>query len=157
MSYRNFSTNPIVTHGMSGTRVYGIWAGMKTRCSNPNATGYERYGGKGIRVCERWNDFLLFLEDMGHPAEGMSIERNDGFGDYEPGNCRWATTLEQNRNQSDLHYVNFNGRTQCLTAWAEEFGTTYSTVKARLNNNWPLERALTTPVRGHKVYARRAV
>jgi hypothetical protein len=81
------------------TRIYRIWCRMLQRCYNPNYTGYSNWGGRGICVCERWHDFLNFLADMGEPPPGKSIDRKNNDGDYEPGNCRWATHSEQNRNQ----------------------------------------------------------
>lgn len=87
------------THGFSGTRLHGIWKGMRNRCNNPNFPKYRLYGGRGIRVCERWNDFMKFREDMGEPPTlAHSLDRIDGNGSYEPGNVRWATPTEQARN-----------------------------------------------------------
>lgn len=143
------------THGMRNSRVYAIWTGMISRCRIPSATSYENYGGRGIKVCDRWLRFEDFLADMGEPALGQSIERNDGDGNYEPSNCRWATRVEQNRNQRDLRYVEFRGESKCLSAWAEEVGSTFGTLKARINRGWPIERVLLTPVRAHKNYERR--
>jgi hypothetical protein len=85
-------------HGGSGTPEYRAWAAAKSRCSNPNATGYERYGGRGITMCERWREsFPAFLEDMGpKPSPQHSLDRfPDRDGNYEPGNCRWATFIQQ--------------------------------------------------------------
>jgi hypothetical protein len=81
--------------------LYQTWAGMKTRCYNPKAANYENYGGRGITVCDRWrDDFWAFVADMGSkPAKGVSLDRRDGDGCYEPSNCRWATASEQNRNR----------------------------------------------------------
>ena len=145
------------THGMARTRIYKIWRGMHSRCCTPSATGYKNYGGKGIKVCSRWGMFENFYADMGDVALGMSIERVDSFGDYEPGNCKWATRKEQNRNQFDIPLYTFQGKTQCLTAWAEDVGASFGSLKARINRGWSIERTLCTPIRSHKEYKRGCV
>ena len=81
------------------SKTYQCWRKMRTRCENPNATRYADYGGRGITVCERWHDFAGFLADMGEQPPGLTLDRKDNDGNYEPGNCRWATRAEQNRNQ----------------------------------------------------------
>lgn len=87
--YRTFK------HGMINTPTYSSWHGMKSRALNPNVTGWQYYGGRGIKVCERWLDFRNFLQDMGERPEGTSLERIDNDKGYEPGNCKWATKQEQ--------------------------------------------------------------
>jgi hypothetical protein len=88
-----------LTHGLTRTPAYRSWAQMKTRCENPNYKEFYYYGGRGIKICERWNSFENFLADMGSRPEGKTLDRINGNGNYEPGNCRWATPLEQSRNR----------------------------------------------------------
>ena len=93
----------VETHGHSKNRkpskVYSIWDAMRQRCSNPKTINFKYYGGRGITVCDRWHVFENFLADMGEPLQGLSLDRIDNNGNYEPGNCRWTTRLIQNRNK----------------------------------------------------------
>jgi hypothetical protein len=133
------------THGMSGTGTYESWAQALQRCCNPNDNDYPKYGGRGITVCERWREFASFLADMGERSEGMTLEREDVNGNYEPGNCRWATKAEQTRNKRDTVRVTINGATRCVMEWCREFGVSHHRVYARIARGWSPERALTEP------------
>lgn len=113
-----------VSHGLSDTEEYQIWKAMKARCHNPNHKNYPDYGGRGIAVCRRWKDsFPSFLEDMGkRPSPSHSIDRIDPNGDYEPGNCRWATQIEQTRNTRRSKTLTIDGETKTVAEWSEETG-----------------------------------
>jgi hypothetical protein len=143
-------------HGRSGTRVFRIWNSMRQRCSNPNNQDYDQYGGRGIKVCERWDSFANFLADMGEPPDGMTLDRfPDQNGNYEPANCRWATPSQQARNRRSNRVVTFNGKTQTLVEWGEETGHGMRRLAARLKLGWTVERALTLPANPKRVAAGR--
>lgn len=144
--------NNHVTHGGTGSLTHTRWLVMRRRCSDSNAAGYENYGGRGIKVCERWMDFSAFLADMGECPPGMTIDRIEPDGHYEPGNCRWATKLTQARNTRANRVLEFNGQAKCLEEWAEEYGMSSRSLMSRLRLGWPVEKALTTPIRQHKQY-----
>jgi hypothetical protein len=135
-------------NGSSAT--YQTWRNMRSRCENPNVPAYKNYGGRGITVCERWQDFPSFLADMGERPEGMTIERINNDGNYEPDNCRWATRRQQGRNTRANQLVTLDGETKCLTEWAEERGIKMPTLWARLRLGWTPEEAITTPVGGRR-------
>lgn len=128
------------------TRSHSIWQNMKARCSNPNNTHYKYYGGKGVKVCERWQSFDNFYADMGESPPKATIERIDSDGWYEPSNCRWATRAEQMRNISRNVNLTLNGITQCLSDWATQLGINRATLQGRMLRGWPNEKVLTTPV-----------
>jgi hypothetical protein len=135
------------THGMSKTPIYNIWQLMRIRCNNPNNPGYRYYGDRGIRVCERWNDFENFLEDMGIPPNSdYSIDRIDNDGNYEPGNCRWANKFQQANNRRINRKIEFRGECLTIAQWARKIGVLDSTLRLRLSNGWSIEKTLTTPV-----------
>src|SRR5688500_16157023 len=111
-------------HGLRNCSEYRAWASMKQRCLNPKVVAYPQYGQRGIKVCDRWlTSFPNFYADMGpRPSPSHSLDRIDNDGDYTPDNCRWATRVEQGRNQRTNVLFTHNGKTQCLTAWSEEIG-----------------------------------
>ncbi len=118
---------------------------MKARCSNPNQTGYARYGGRGIGYDPAWDDFSVFLADMGAKGDPkLELERIDNNKNYSKENCRWATRKEQTRNRGGkraTRLYTFDGKTMCIADWAKEVGISPQSMQKRLNNNWPLEKA----------------
>lgn len=119
-------------HGMARTRENHIWRQMRYRCSSPNAQEYKNYGGRGIKVCDRWSSFENFYADMGDCPPGLTLERVDGNKDYEPSNCVWDTYKVQQNNRRNNTRVTAFGRTQTLTQWAEEYNLPVTTLKNRL-------------------------
>lgn len=113
------------THGHSSGGLspeYMVWQGMISRCTRPSTDSYPRYGGRGIRVCERWESFALFLEDMGKRPKGTTLDRVDNDGNYEPGNCKWSSIEEQNNNRSTSVFVEIDGVRKTATQWARVAG-----------------------------------
>lgn len=128
------------------TKEYRTWAGMLTRCTNPNTRTWRNYGGRGIAVCDRWSaSYAAFLADMGRaPTPRHSIDRIDGNGNYEPSNCRWATAKEQRRNTAQkLTAIEFNGETKPVCDWADAIGLPRTALYQRIAKGWPIVRALT--------------
>lgn len=137
-----------LTHGLSKTPEYAIWCAMKNRCLNKNNAAYNRYAGRGITICQRWRSFENFYADMGpRPSNAHSLERSDNDGNYEPGNVRWATRVEQANNTRSNRLVTFRRREMTFrNAWRLAGGTvSYGTAHWRIQHGWPLERALLTP------------
>lgn len=132
-------------HGMRHSKIYTVWCNMKARCNNPNDKRYDRYGGRGIKICPEWeNSFIAFYTwamESGY-QENLTIDRIDNNRGYSPDNCRWATRAEQNRNFSGNHLITYQGRTQCLTDWANELGISLSCIRSRIKRGWPDERLL---------------
>jgi hypothetical protein len=141
-------------HGKTKTREFRIWAQMRRRCENPNDSSFPRYGGRGIRVCDRWSTFEPFLSDMGTCPPNYSIDRINNDGNYEPLNCRWANVLEQQNNRRDNHLIEFRGNRMTLAQWERELGVPPDVLKQRINKcGWSIEKALTHPVRIRKLKA----
>lgn len=135
-----------VTHGMSKHPMYLAWCRIKDRCYNRRHTYYPRYGGRGIGLCERWMDFTKFYSDnIQSWRAGLTIERIDNNGQYEPDNCRWATRAEQSRNRSNTVLMTLGDVTQPLSVWSEFVGIPQNTLRTRKRAGWSDEKALTTP------------
>jgi hypothetical protein len=125
---------------------YSCWKQMVYRCTNPEHPSYPRYGGRGITVCDEWLVYENFLRDMGpRPSEDLTIERIDNNAGYFPGNVRWASHADQQRNRRCNRYLEHDGRRMVITDWAREVGISLQSLQKRLRNGWSVERALTTP------------
>jgi hypothetical protein len=137
------------THGMTETPEFRAWAAIKSRCYNENVTGYPDWGGRGITMCDEWRDsFETFIAYVGkRPSPKHSIDRypnNDG--NYEPGNVRWATRVEQCNNRRSSRFIEFKGQTFTLTQWADKLGFKEGTLTMRFKRGWTVEAAFTTPL-----------
>lgn len=134
------------TVGREPSKEYRSWAAMKTRCLNPNSPKFPIYGGRGIRICERWiNSFENFVADIGlAPSPNHTVDRINTNGNYEPSNCKWSTAKEQANNTRCNSFVEWNGERLTKTQWADRIGITSGSLDERLES-WPLEKALTTP------------
>lgn len=132
------------THGGCYTPEYRSWAAMHGRCTNPENPSYHRYGGRGITVCERWNEFNAFLSDMGErPSAKHSIDRIDGNGNYEPSNCRWATVQQQSDNKERTVKITAFGKTMTIAKWSEEVCLSPAIIWGRvMRHGWSAEDAL---------------
>ena len=131
-------------HGGKGTKLYEVWCSMRARCNRPTAGMYERYGGRGIRVCKEWDDFPTFREwaQKSGYKEDLSIERKDNDGDYCPENCVWATAKEQANNQSTTLKIKMLDVEKPLHVWADFLGLNPDTLYYRIKRGWSVERAL---------------
>lgn len=136
-----------VTHGMAGTPTYKTWSHMLARCRNPNNGSWPDYGGRGIAVCPEWESFEAFLRDMGKKPRGKTLDRIDVNGNYEPGNCRWATAKVQARNTRTNIVLEYKGKRATIAEWAENLGMDYRTLYCRVQvNGWSVKRAIEEPV-----------
>lgn len=124
-------------------KTYSIWCAMRARCNNQNVSNYFNYGGRGIKVCKEWDDFYVFLADMGEAQENDTIERIDCNGNYEPKNCKWATRKEQGNNKRNNRFLELNGQRKTATQWSEITGIGEGTIRKRLKLGWPVEKILT--------------
>lgn len=141
------------------TKLYSVWCAMRQRCNNPKNKDYKWYGGKGVLVCEEWNDFKIFQEWalLNGYEEGLTIDRKNGDMNYSPENCRWITISEQQRNRKGLHLIAYNGETHCMQEWAEICGISRGAIRDRLKKGWTVEETLTTPIQRNRGGIRWAV
>jgi hypothetical protein len=144
-------------HGDSNSLTYQSWRAMKSRCLNPKADQYSRYGGAGITVCPRWENYQLFLDDMGsRPSGKHTIDRIKNYVGYQPGNCRWADHLTQQNNRGSHHILIYRGRsmTMAQAIRLSNNGLAKSTVRCRLDGGWSVVDALETmPVIGRNQWS----
>lgn len=138
----------LTKHGKAEHPLYHVWRNMMDRCYNNKHQSYKDYGGRGISVCARWHNLELFIEDMqkGY-TKGTQIDRINNNGNYEPANCRWTTSKENARNRRDNTYIEYEGETMAMAAWADRVGIPDYVLHNRLKCEWPIEKALLTPVR----------
>lgn len=140
-------------HGQSGKSIHNVWMTIIARCDNPRSSIYERYGGRSITYCKEWAEFSVFYEwalANGY-KEGLTLDRINNDGNYEPNNCRWVDMKAQSRNRSNTLYVDFRGERASLSEFCERMGMPYNQVRQRIKKlNWSVENALTIPIRGRK-------
>ena len=136
------------SHGLSQSSVYDIWVAIKQRCYNERNSAYANYGGRGITMHKPWyEDFTVFSAYVGERPSGYSIDRIDNNSDYVPGNIRWATRFEQNRNTRHNKLITYTGQTKPLVVWCEELQLPYDTMSHRISRyKWSAEKAFETPV-----------
>jgi hypothetical protein len=138
--------------------LYSTWKGLKSRCYTPGSDHYQNYGGRGIRVCERWlNSFSDFVSDLGaKPSPVHTLEREDNNGNYEPSNVVWATRKQQMRNTRRNKWLTYNDKTMVLEDWAKFIGISVTGLYGRIYKDyWSIEKALSTPLLSRSEYARR--
>ncbi len=141
------------THGQYRTAEYKAWTHMRERCMNPANKHFASYGGRGITVCERWNQYENFIADAGpRPSSRHSLDRIDNDQGYSPENCQWTTRSVQMQNTRRTRMLTFNGETMALTAWARKLGLNPTTIQSRIDvYGWTVEQALTlVPQKGKK-------
>lgn len=142
-------------NGLYRSRVYRIHHMMMCRCYTKSTTNYEYYGGKGIKVCGEWHNFMNFYRwamANGY-RDDLTIDRIDGNKDYEPSNCKWSTREEQSNNISSNVVIEFCGKKMTMSEWSRELGMNRNTLEKRIRNGWPIEKAMTIPV--NKKYSTR--
>ncbi len=138
-------------HGMRWTREYRIWLGMLDRCRNPKNKNFKSYGGRGIKVCDRWHKFENFYEDMGNSPKGLSIHRVNNDGNYCKENCIWTDSKTQAKHSRNNRYIEYNGKIKPLWEWSEIFNLNKDLIRSRLDNGWTTEETFNIPVNKRKL------
>lgn len=137
-------------HGLSKTRLHTIWHSMYCRCNYPTTNGYKNYGGRGIKICKEWSDFVNFYNwaiKNGY-SDNLTLDRIDINGDYEPANCRWETHKNQSNHKSNNVYYSFEGETKTAKQWCDKFKINPTTFHDRIKRGWTIEQALTISTKG---------
>jgi hypothetical protein len=141
----------VTKHGAWGHPLFKVWRGMMERCTDPANKRFKDYGGRGIKVCERWRDVHAFIEDMTEGySKGLQIDRIDNHGPYAPENCRWATAKQQTRNYRRNVVLEHDGKRLCVVDWAVEVGIDAKVLYDRVARGWNAKRVLTTPVMSNR-------
>jgi hypothetical protein len=145
--HREVAAKRRTTHGHTTigirTRTYQAWGSMIKRCTNSKCRNFHNYGGRGIKVCDRWRDsYANFLADIGECPPGLQIERCDNDGNYEPSNCRWTSKKAQSHNRRTNHLITIDGETLCVAEWSERSGNHCQTIVSRLRLGWDAKRAV---------------
>lgn len=138
--------NGMYRHGMSRTAIYETWKSMRARCNNVNNPAYKNYGGRGIRVCKRWDTFNNFFSDMGNAPSGKTLDRKNNNLGYSKANCRWATRMQQSANSRLLRVVVYKGKKYHITEFCRSFRISYGTIRSRLQRGWEVHRAINQPI-----------
>jgi hypothetical protein len=138
-------------HGETGSPTWIVWMSMNQRCNNPNHKSYKDYGGRGIKVCERWKSYENFVADVGYrPAKGLQLDRIDNERGYEPGNCCWATPRQNCNNRRSSRYLEFGGERLTVAQWADRLAGSRAALKKRIQNGWSVADALTRPFKAQR-------
>lgn len=145
---KEVANTAVTKHGEASKRTpeYRVWCSMRSRCNNQSHQDYDDYGGRGITICSEWEDFAAFLADMGRrPSMKHTLDRIDVNGNYEPGNCRWATWREQAQNKRNNVWITHDGKTLCVREWERQLGLNVGGIQSRLLNGWSEEESIATP------------
>lgn len=140
-----------IKHNKSQTKLYDVWTNMKQRCNNPKNPRYKNYGGRGIKICDEWNDFNNFYtwanqngydETLNINKKQCTLDRIDVNGDYEPSNCRWISNKEQQNNKTDTVFYEYNGERHTISEWADLYNLPLGNLKSRISKGWDIKKIL---------------